>query len=177
MTILITQEERNNKAAAISESHVRTISELGFTVAHERDANGCFGKVALDAPRRDYTLTDGTKIRGPILGDLPEAELREHFAAELKRANLVVEPGVLAKKALAAVLTGVLWAGFAIPVSEGHQVAVHAITAAAPIAIPVQPHTHSETAGTVLLVGQAAEGMFTNVTATATTTTYTLPKL
>ena len=96
MTILMTKEERNHKAAAISESHVQTISELGFTVDQRRDANGCFGRAALHAPRREYTLTDGTKILGPIPGNLPEPELRKHFAAELKRAHQLAEHSVLA---------------------------------------------------------------------------------
>lgn len=176
MTIPMSQEQRNHNAAAISESHVQTISELGFTVHQERDANGCFGKAALDAPRREYTLADGTKIFGPIPGDLPAPELRKHFVAELERANRVVEHGVFAKM-VPIILTGALTAGLVVMPKERRVPVDLQVTKNRPVTTPDQPHGHSETAGAVLLVGRAAEGMYANVTATATTTTYTLPKL
>jgi hypothetical protein len=172
MTVLMTQEERNHKAAAISEMHVRTISELGFTVDRGRDANGCFGVVALDAPRREYTLADGTKIRGPIPGDLPELNLREHFADELKRANRVAEQGSLAKKALAAALSSVLAVGLAISLQGQHDL-LYVTVEGVPVETPDQPHGHNESSsGAPSLIGRVAEEIFSNVTAT-TTTNYT----
>jgi hypothetical protein len=176
MTIL-TQKERNHKAAAISESHVRTISELGFTVDRERDTDGCFGKAAFDAPHREYTLANGAKIRGPVPGDLPERELREHFAAELKRSKLVAEHGVVAKKVLATVLAGVLTVGVATS-RKDQPSPLYVTVANGPVETPDQPHGHGENSSDPpILMGRIAEGMFANVTATATTTTYILPKL
>ncbi len=173
----MTQEERNHRAAAISELHVQIISELGFTVDRERDTNGCFGKVAFDAPSREYTLADGTKIPGPIPGDLPELELREHFAAELKHASRVVEHGVVAKKALATVLTSALTVGLVMS-PRGQHDPLYVTVATVPVGTPDQPHGHSENSSDApILMGRIADGMFANVTATATTTTYTLPKL
>ncbi len=177
MTIRMMQEERNNKAAEISESHVQTISELGFTVDQDRDSNGCFGRVALDAPRREYTLTDGTKIRGPIPEDLPHSELRKHFAAELNRVNRVGECGVLARKAVATALSGVLTVGVVAYPNVQHG-PLCPTAANMPIKIPDQPHGHSENSSDApMLMGRVADGMFANVTAIATTTTYELPKL
>lgn len=174
MTIQMTQRERNDRAAAISESHVQAISELGVAVEQERDANGCVGRVALDAPRREYTLTDGTKIRGPIPGDLPHFKLREHFAAELNRVNRAAERGLLARTVV-TLLSGALTIGVAaFPNVQYNPLCL--TVANVPIKIPDQTHGHSENSTDApMLMGRVADGMFANVTATATT--YKLPTL
>lgn len=87
-----------------------------------------------------------------------------------------VERSVVAKKALATALTGVLTVGLATS-PEGQHSPLYVTVANVPVETPDQPHGHSESSSDApTLMGRIADGMFANVTATATTTTYTMPK-
>lgn len=83
----------------------------------------------------------------------------------------------MAKKALATVLAGVLTVCF-VTSPKGQHSPLYVTVANVPVETPDQPHGHSGSSWDApLLMGRIADGMFANVTATATTTTYTLPKL
>ncbi len=103
MTILKTQKERNDQAAALARLHVKVLDEcaglLGSSVDRRLENqlpddpnSGCLGKAVFEGgPRRKYTLLEPgmhfgeIKVLGPIPGDLPEPKFREYFAAELSK--------------------------------------------------------------------------------------------
>ncbi len=80
------------------------------------------------------------------------------------------------KKTLATVLTGALTFGLVMS-PRSHHDPLYVTVATVPDETPDQPHGHSENnSDAPTLMSRIADGMFANVTATATTT-YTLPNL